>query len=85
MGAGSVIAVTVVAALGGILLQPTKEILTTAGFWRDVQPINDFPYTCRKIEHPQLEGCEDLWIDEKGRELYLACSDTISRTQWCPS
>jgi hypothetical protein len=59
---------------------------TTFGVLRTVQPLSDFPaYTCRKLEHPSLQACEDLWLDEHGRTLYLACSDPINRKYWQPT
>jgi arylesterase / paraoxonase len=62
-----------------------SDILFIAyGIGRNVQPISDFPYTCHKIIDPQVEACEDMWLDEKSRTLYLACSDVISRTKWMP-
>ncbi|MCJ1444862.1 MAG: hypothetical protein MMC23_005365 [Stictis urceolatum] len=86
MGAPAVIVTTIVAALGGLLFQPVKELaFTSLGVARRVQPISDFPYTCRKLEHPQLQACEDLYIDEKGRDLYLACSAPLNRKHWQPA
>lgn len=52
------------------------------GIGRVVEPIENFPYSCRRLVDKQLEGCEDLWLDEDGRVLYAACSGSIARTQW---
>lgn len=54
------------------------------GIGRVVQPLSDFPYTCRKIEHPEMESCEDMWLSETTRQLFLACSDPDSRRHWLP-
>ena len=62
-----------------------KEIIVDfLGFGRTVQPIEDFPYLCRRIKNEHLEGCEDAWLDDKGRALYLACTGTTARHQWSP-
>jgi hypothetical protein len=53
-------------------------------FNRTVQPIEDFPYDCKRIVHPLLEACEDLWLDHSGRKLYASCSDTTTRAYWNP-
>lgn len=58
---------------------------TTYGFGRVIQSIDDFPYACRRLEHERLEGCEDLWLDNKARVLYAACAGTESRLAWTPS
>lgn len=61
------------------------DILTiTLGIGRVIQPIEDFPYECQRIEHPLLEGCEDMWLDHRGRKLYAACSSVKTRLGWCP-
>ena len=60
-------------------------VFTNLGFGRSLQPLSDFPYTCRRIRHPKLEACEDLWIDDKSRTLYAACSRTADRLKWQPT
>ena len=60
-------------------------LFLSLGLHRGLQPIEDFPYTCRPVRHKSLEGCEDMWLDEEGRALYAACGSSYSRTQWCPS
>ena len=54
------------------------------GIGRVVQPIEDFLYNCRRLQHEYLEGCEDMWLDDEERVLYLACSGVLSRSQWSP-
>jgi hypothetical protein len=71
----------------GVLYQSwLKEVLfEVIGVGRVLQPIEDFPYTCRRVKHERLEACEDLWLDEQDRVLYLACAGTESRIQWNPA
>lgn len=52
---------------------------TVLGVARDVQKINEFPYTCQRLHHKDLESYEDLWLDAGARKLYAACSDVIGR------
>jgi hypothetical protein len=60
-----------------------KDLLfVTMGIGRTLQSIDDFPYTCRRLRHERLEGCEDLWLDDEGRVLYAACSGSVARSQW---
>lgn len=62
-----------------------KELLfDIIGVGRVLQAIERFPYQCRRIQHELLEGCEDIWLDNEARVLYLACSGCLSRTQWNP-
>lgn len=64
-----------------------KDILfISIGIGRVLQPIEDFPYSCRKIYGSEniLQSCEDLWIDDEGRKLYGACTDLKSRHEWSP-
>ena len=77
-----------VAVFIGVLYQLGLRdlIFNTAGVGRTVQQIEDFSaYTCRRIRHPQLEGCEDMWLDDEKRLLYAACSSSAGRMNWCPS
>ncbi|EEY16610.1 conserved hypothetical protein [Verticillium alfalfae VaMs.102] len=55
------------------------------GIGKTIQPLSDFPYTCRRIEDPRLEACEDMWLSETTRQLFLACSDSDSRSKWIPN
>ncbi|ROW09842.1 hypothetical protein VMCG_02163 [Cytospora schulzeri] len=54
---------------------------------KTIQPISDFAHTyqCRRIVDPWLEACEDMWLSEATRKLYLACSDPEARDQWMPN
>ncbi|KAK5126954.1 hypothetical protein LTR85_008312 [Meristemomyces frigidus] len=72
----------------GVLYQTfLKDFLfINVGVGRHLQPISDFPaYQCRRIEDPVLQACEDMWLSESTRQLFLACSDPLSRTQWMPN
>jgi len=63
-----------------------KDILTVSlGIGRAIQSLDEFPYSCQRIQHPQLEACEDLWLDEQERVLYAACAGTKSRMAWNPA
>ncbi|KAF1850774.1 calcium-dependent phosphotriesterase [Cucurbitaria berberidis CBS 394.84] len=57
----------------------------TLGIGRVIQTIDEFPYTCRRIEHPRLEACEDIWLDNEAKTLYAACAGTEGRLQWSPA
>ena len=60
-----------------------KDLFVTSfGVGRVIQSIDEFPYTCRRIEHPRLEACEDIWLDDEARALYTACAGTQGRLQW---
>ena len=59
-------------------------VFDVLGVGRAVEPIENFPWNCRRVTHPQLEGCEDLFLDEEGRVLYAACSGSVARSQWNP-
>jgi hypothetical protein len=60
-----------------------KDLFTTTrGVGRVMQSIDEFPYTCRRIEHPRLEACEDIWLDNDARTLYAACAGTKGRLAW---
>lgn len=61
-----------------------KPVWVLVGIGNDLQPLSDFPYDCRRIHDPRLEACEDMWLSEESRVLYLACSDSLSRNQWLP-
>ncbi|KAJ4307399.1 hypothetical protein N0V94_009736, partial [Neodidymelliopsis sp. IMI 364377] len=63
-----------------------KDLLTvTVGLGRVIQSIDEFPYSCQRVEYPQLEACEDLWLDHETRTLYAACAGTKSRMAWSPA
>jgi arylesterase/paraoxonase len=73
----------------GLQLFPVRSLITLVqlgtGYGKNIQPLSDFPYQCRRIEHPLLQACEDMWLSEPTRKLYLACSDSHARLQWFPS
>ena len=54
----------------------------TFGVGRVMQSIEEFPFDCRRIVHPRLEACEDIWLDNEGRTLYAACAGTQDRLAW---
>ena len=60
-------------------------LFVSLGLSRSVQLLSDFPYTCQRIRHERLEGCEDMWLDEEDRTLYAACSSSLSRSKWTPT
>ncbi|RSM19081.1 hypothetical protein CDV31_002002 [Fusarium ambrosium] len=76
-----------VAVVLAVIFQVTlKEAIWLAfGIGRMMQPISDFPYTCRKIVDPRMEACEDMWLSESTRQLFLACSDPLTRDLWMPN
>ncbi|KAJ5456745.1 hypothetical protein N7530_012019 [Penicillium desertorum] len=59
-------------------------IFVTIGIGREIQSIDEFPWTCTRLQHPLLEGCEDMWLDGQGRKLYATCNSVESRQGWCP-
>ncbi|KAI8717131.1 hypothetical protein NCS52_00787700 [Fusarium sp. LHS14.1] len=76
-----------VAAVLAVFFQITLKESVWLGFGigRVTQPISDFPYTCRKIVDPRMEACEDMWLSESTRQLFLACSDPLARPYWMPN
>jgi len=72
--------------VGAVLYQTLLKtvIFTAAGVGRHVQPISDFPYDCRRITDPRLQACEDMWLSENTRQLFLACSESSARAAWMP-
>lgn len=74
-----------VAALAVVFQLYLKDpIWLGLGIGKVFQPLSDFPYTCRKIVHPEMEACEDMWLSESTRQLFLTCSDPLSRNEWMP-
>lgn len=60
-------------------------IYITIGRGRVIQPVSDFEYKCRRIEgDPNIQACEDMWLDQKSRTLFLPCSESLARPQWLP-
>ena len=60
-------------------------IFISRGYFRHIEPISSFPYTCRRLTDPALHSCEDMWLNSATRTLYLACSDVPSRKYWSPN
>jgi SMP-30/Gluconolactonase/LRE-like region len=54
------------------------------GIGRGMQTIDKFPWTCTRLHHQLLEGCEHMWLDHDGRKLYGACTSVTSRVGWNP-
>ncbi|KLU83157.1 hypothetical protein MAPG_02222 [Magnaporthiopsis poae ATCC 64411] len=76
-----VVLVAIIAAIFPILQLGWKTI----AYGRVLQPVSDFPYTCRRIENqPRLKACEDMWLSEATRQLFLACGDPAARSHWSP-
>ncbi|KAL8387212.1 hypothetical protein RB595_010074 [Gaeumannomyces hyphopodioides] len=79
--AAGVVLVAIVAALFPTLQLSWKAI----GYGRVLQPVGDFPYKCRRIDQqPRLRACEDMWLSEATRQLFLACGDPMARPHWSP-
>lgn len=74
-------AVILAAAIQLVLKTP---VYLGFGIGKTFQPLSDFPYSCRRIEDPRLQSCEDMWLSETTRQLFLACSDPVARKQWMP-
>jgi len=60
-------------------------IFITLGVGKTIQPISDFPYICRRIEDPRLSACEDMFLSDATRQLFLACSEPLARQKWMPN
>ncbi|KAJ5718510.1 calcium-dependent phosphotriesterase [Penicillium malachiteum] len=75
-----------VVLLGAVFyaLRIHEIVLLLLPIFRVIQPIEDFPYACERVEHSLLAGCEDIWIDYEDRKLYAACASIASRTGWSP-
>lgn len=73
--------------LGGILWQLflRDALVHGLGVGREMQPVSDFPYKCHRISgDPNIQACEDMWLDQNSRTLYLACSESLARKAWMP-
>ncbi|KAJ4140623.1 hypothetical protein NW765_015900 [Fusarium oxysporum] len=79
----SIAAIALLAILFQIYLK--EAIWLGFGINRTIQPLSSFPYQCRKIVHHRLEACEDMYLSQSTRQLFLACSDPIARKQWQPN
>jgi arylesterase / paraoxonase len=79
--------VAILVAFGAVFWQLFLRTLLYdgLGIGRVVLPLSDFPYQCQRIEgDPNIQACEDMWMDQKSRILYLACSDSLARKEWMP-
>lgn len=86
---------TRVGLVAAILVAVLSQLPITRSIWtmlklglaigKVLQPISDFPsYQCRRIHDPLLQACEDMWLSEATRRLFLACSDSDNRANWHP-
>jgi hypothetical protein len=83
----TLLTITAGLALLSALLWPVilrDIIVISGGFGRKLQPLSDFPYQCRRISGPCLQACEDMWLSERTRQLFLACSTSLGRKEWMP-
>lgn len=55
------------------------------GYGRVISTISAFNVQCKKIDQLGLEACEDMWLHEPTGYLYMACTDSQSKTQWLPA
>ncbi|KAH9941020.1 hypothetical protein B0H21DRAFT_824600 [Amylocystis lapponica] len=69
--------VGVLAAFVQLLVRPLVIVL---GVLRPVSPLNNHNCTT----DAQLQGCEDMVLDERSGLLYLSCSDPSHTTHWLP-
>jgi len=65
-----------------IFKQLVFEVL---GHGRTAVSISTFDAQCERIDDLGLEACEDMWLHEPTGYLYMACSDSIGRTEWLPA
>ncbi|KAG7407925.1 Serum paraoxonase/arylesterase 1 [Fusarium oxysporum f. sp. rapae] len=80
------ISISLVALLAILFQIYLKEAIWLGlGINRTLQPLSEFPYHCRKIVNHRLEACEDMYLSQSTRQLFLACSDPIARKQWQPN
>jgi arylesterase/paraoxonase len=79
-------ALTASVVLAAILYQTFLKavIFDTLGYGRALSPLSSFNVKCEKVEGLGLEACEDMWLHEPSGLLYMACSKSLSRTQWFP-
>jgi arylesterase/paraoxonase len=84
--------VSKVATVGAVLIAVIYQfvfksiIFDTLGYGRKVLTIKDFQdIRCERVTELGLEGCEDMWLHQPTGFLYIACSDSQSRTKWLPA
>lgn len=79
----AVVSIAVIAILYQFVLKDL--VFGTLGYGRTVQSIKDFPdYNCERVDVPELESCEDMWLHEETGYLYMACGSVQSRRRWTP-
>lgn len=80
----------VVAALFAVLvavlyqLELHRAAIIGLALRRTIEPLENFPYRCRRVYDENLRACEDMWFSEPTRQLFLACSDPLARKEWMP-
>ncbi|KAI7764796.1 hypothetical protein LZL87_004001 [Fusarium oxysporum] len=80
------ISISLVALLAILFQIYLKEAIWLGlGINRTLQALSEFPYHCRKIVNHRLEACEDMYLSQSTRQLFLACSDPTARKQWQPN
>jgi len=84
--------VSKVAAIGAVFIAVLYQfvfrsiIFDTLGYGRQVLTIKDFQdVRCERVTELGLEGCEDMWLHQPTGFLYMAWSDSQSRTKWLPA
>ena len=85
-GLATKLGLSILAALAAIVYQIElhKIISLGLGIGKTIDPVTSFPYRCRRIKDDRLQACEDMWLSESTRQLFLACSDPLARRQWMP-
>ncbi|KAH8598160.1 hypothetical protein B0O99DRAFT_506527 [Bisporella sp. PMI_857] len=80
----AIVAVVLLAILYQLIFKTV--LFDTLGVGRSVLSIRHFDNVrCEKIIEPGLEACEDMWLHQPTGNLYLACSNSQSTTQWLPA
>jgi arylesterase/paraoxonase len=83
----AIVMTAIVGALAAVVyqLQLPQTVRLGLGLGKTIQPLSDFPgYRCRRLEDRRLQSCEDMWLSDSARQLFLACYDLESRVQWNP-
>jgi arylesterase/paraoxonase len=84
LGNAAILSVAVIAGLYQLVFKGI--IFDTLGYGRSISSINTYSNArCEKIDNLGLEGCEDMWLHEPTGFLYMACTNSQSRTQWLPA
>ncbi|KAJ5690190.1 hypothetical protein N7462_004582 [Penicillium macrosclerotiorum] len=78
------IIILAIAILSGLYFN--DQIPLIHGFGRSYQAKkHPLRWRCSQITHPFMEGCEHIWLDHAGRNLYGACTNASSSEDWNPS